>query len=132
MRARRVFPCAPRAKFRFSMAHLGPKHLSPLRKSFIPSRRHSRHTGPRYLANVLLLNPTPLGWPAPVVRNGSHVADGLHLDSRGLEGPNGGLPARSRSFHPYFEALAAESSRRLGRLGCRLLGRARRFLARAL
>ena len=32
----------------------GPKHRSPFRKSFIPSRRQSRQTGPRYLAMVLL------------------------------------------------------------------------------
>ena len=51
---RRVLPWAPGAKLRFSMAHLGPKQRSPFRKSFMPSRRQSRQTGPRYLANRFL------------------------------------------------------------------------------
>src|SRR3990172_3457674 len=139
MRARRVFPCAPGAKFLFSMAHLGPKHRSPLRKSFIPSRRQSRQTGPRYLANFFIsLNTTlasdssPFRRPAAVVRNRGHVADGLHLNSRRLERPDGGLPPGAGSLDSHLEALAAERSCRLRRLGRRLLGGERGSLARAL
>src|SRR4051794_26552210 len=32
------------------MGHFGLRHLSPLRKSFVPSRRQSRQTGPVYRA----------------------------------------------------------------------------------
>src|SRR3990172_5506607 len=139
MRARRVFPCAPGAKFLFSMAHLGPKHRSPLRKSFIPSRRQSRQTGPRYLANFFIsLNTTlasdssPFRRPAAVVRNRGHVADGLHLNSRRLERPDAGPPPRAGSLDSPLEALAAERSRRLRRLGRRLLGGERSSLAGTL
>src|SRR5687768_355615 len=36
------------------MAHFSVKQRSPLRKSFMPSRRQRRQTGPVYLATVLL------------------------------------------------------------------------------
>src|ERR1017187_4951568 len=42
-------------KLRFSMAHFSLWQRSPLRKSFMPSRRHSRQTGPIYLAKLLSL-----------------------------------------------------------------------------
>src|SRR5207245_8556468 len=41
--------CMPGGDERFSNVHL-VKHFSPLRKSFIPSRRQIRQTGPVYLA----------------------------------------------------------------------------------
>ena len=37
---------APGGVGRRSTAHLGVKQRSPLRKSFMPARRHRRHTGP--------------------------------------------------------------------------------------
>src|SRR6266496_919373 len=53
--ALRSLPCWPGAKLRFSMGHLSVKHVVPLRNSFIPSRRHRRHTASLYLAKLLLL-----------------------------------------------------------------------------
>src|SRR5579872_7353544 len=47
-------PCCPGMKLRFSMAHFSEKQRSPLRNSFIPSRRHSRQTGPMYLAITIV------------------------------------------------------------------------------
>src|SRR5580704_2541500 len=47
-------PCCPGMKLRFSIAHFSEKQRSPLRNNFIPSRRHSRHTGPMYLAITLV------------------------------------------------------------------------------
>src|SRR4051812_34695719 len=35
------------------MAHFSVMHREPLRNNFSPSRRHNRHTGPRYLATAL-------------------------------------------------------------------------------
>src|ERR1035437_9709891 len=40
-------------KLRFSMAHFSLWQRSPLRYSFMPSRRHCRQTGPIYLAKLL-------------------------------------------------------------------------------
>src|SRR5512145_35338 len=96
----RRLPCWPGAKRRFSTAHFSPKQRSPFRKSFIPSRRQSRQTGPRILAKCSPLSclatppshPAPLGRPAAVVRNRRHVLDGLDFHADGLEGPDGGLP----------------------------------------
>src|SRR5207249_9988493 len=42
----------PGGQLRFSIAHFSVKQRSPLRKSFIPSRRQSRHFAIRILANV--------------------------------------------------------------------------------
>src|ERR1019366_5512261 len=39
-------------KLRFSMAHFSLWQRSPLRYSFMPSRRHCRQTGPIYLAKL--------------------------------------------------------------------------------
>jgi len=47
---RRAFPCSPGGKFLFSMAHLSVRQRWPFKKSFCPSRRHSRHTASQYLA----------------------------------------------------------------------------------
>src|SRR5438874_1427027 len=48
--ALRSLPCWPGAKLRFSIGHLSLKHFVPLRNSFMPSRRHKRHTASLYLA----------------------------------------------------------------------------------
>src|ERR1017187_9852050 len=49
----RSLPCCPGGKLRFSMAHFSLWQRSPLRSSFMPSRRHCRQTGPIYLAKLL-------------------------------------------------------------------------------
>jgi hypothetical protein len=57
------------------------KQRSPFKKSFCPSRRHSRQTASRCLANSLLLyssrllNTPALGRAAPIVRNRGYVLD---------------------------------------------------------
>src|SRR5215831_5805824 len=103
----RLLPCWPGANRRFSTAHFSEKQRSPFRKSFIPSRRQSRQTGPRILAKCspssecripgtepdasLPSHAAPLGRPASIVGNGCDVLDGLDLHADGLQGPDGGL-----------------------------------------
>src|SRR5438093_3446866 len=80
-------PCWPGGQLRFSIAHFSVKQRSPFRKSFIPSRRQSRHFAIRILANVtspLSLHAPALGRPAAVVRDRSDVADRPHLQPRRL------------------------------------------------
>ena len=43
-------PCSPGGYERRSIAHFSVRQRSPLRKSFMPSRRHSLQLGPVYLA----------------------------------------------------------------------------------
>ncbi len=45
-----TFAVLPGAKPRFSKEHFGLKQRSPFKNNFSPSRRHSLHTGPIYLA----------------------------------------------------------------------------------
>ena len=49
--ALRSLPCWPGTKLRFSIAHFSVWQRSPFRNNFMPSRRHSRQTGPIYRAN---------------------------------------------------------------------------------
>src|SRR5437868_4849752 len=53
--ALRSLPCCPGAKLRFSTGHLSLKHFVPFRNSFMPSRRHRRHTASLYRANLFSL-----------------------------------------------------------------------------
>src|SRR5258708_16117218 len=53
--ALRALPCWPGPNLRFSTGPLSVKHLGPFRKSFMPSRRQRRQTGPLYRANLFLL-----------------------------------------------------------------------------
>ncbi len=56
-------PCSPGGYERRSIAHFSVRHRSPLRNSFIPSRRQMRHFGPRSRAisdPLLLRGRTPL------------------------------------------------------------------------
>src|SRR5207248_7452521 len=45
-------PCSPGGYERRSIAHFSVRQRSPLRKSFMPSRRQTRHFGPRSLATL--------------------------------------------------------------------------------
>src|SRR5215472_6727427 len=58
------------------MPQEGLKHRSPLRNSFIPSRRQRRQTGPEYLANRILLFYTRL------LLGGRHPLCGIGVTSR--------------------------------------------------
>src|SRR5881296_4714840 len=113
------------------MAHLSVKQRAPLRKSFIPSRRQSRHFASRYRAMARLLHPPPLRRAAPVVRNRRHVADRGDLEAHGLERADGGLAASPGPAHEDLDLLEPVLHRLArGDLGGRLRGE-RRALARA-
>src|SRR5436305_9271091 len=75
-------PCSPGGYERRSMAHFSVRQRSPLRKSFIPSRRQTRHLGPRSLAT---LDPPPLARPDAVVRLRRHVLHAEDLEAGSLE-----------------------------------------------
>src|SRR5712691_3702150 len=99
----------------------------------MPSRRHSLQTGPVYLANAMSsLNPAPLGRPATVVRDRSHVLDGLDLDARGLQGADGRLAAGARTLDADVQRTQARVLGHGGGGGGGLLGGEGRALARSL
>src|SRR2546428_3952934 len=99
----------------------------------MPSRRHRRQTGPVYLANAISsLNPAPLGRPATVVRDRSHVLDGLDLDARGLQGADGRLAAGARTLDADVQRTQARVLGHGGGGGGGLLGGEGRALARSL
>src|SRR5205085_10654803 len=115
------------------IAHRSVKQRAPLRKSFIPSRRHSRHLASRYRAIlVLLLHPPPLRRPAAVVRYRRDVTDRGDLEPHGLQRSDGGLTAGPRPPHEHLDLLEPELHRLAGGGLGRRLRRERRALARAL
>src|SRR5207302_7582102 len=107
--------CMPGGELRFSKVHF-VKHFSPLRKSFMPSRRQRRHTGPVYLANYL--DSPSLRRPTAVVRDRRDVGDRGDLEPGGLERADGGLAAGPGSAHEDLDRLEAE----VERLAARVLG----------
>src|SRR2546425_5952209 len=106
--ALRSCPCCPGAKFLFSIPQEGLKHLSPFRNSFIPSLRHSLHTGPIYLAK---LNSPSLGRPAAIVWDRRHISDGADFQTRSLQCPDSGIPSGARPLHTHFEGAHARFTR---------------------
>src|ERR1051325_5029951 len=98
--ALRSCPCCPGAKFLFSIPQEGLKHLSPFRKSFIPSLRHNLHTGPIYLAK---LNSPSLWGMTTVVRYWGYVANCANLDPRSLQRTDRRVASGSRSLHVDLE-----------------------------
>src|SRR5688572_33110317 len=104
----------------------------PFRKRLTPSRRLSRPVGPVYLATLRSLDPTPLGRPAAVVGDGGDVPDGLDLDPRRLQRPDGRLSAAPRPLHADVERAQAVVLGGGGGGGRRLLRREGGALARAL
>src|SRR5579885_2946760 len=98
------------------MAHLSLKHRSTFRNSFSPSRRHSRHTGPRFLATSVYpswcSDTAPLRGTASVMRNGGDILDGSNAESGRLERANCRLASAARALdvnddaaHPHFRRL---------------------------
>src|SRR2546423_4174236 len=94
--ALRSWPCWPGEKFLFSMPQDGLKHLSPFRNSFIPSLRHSLHTGPIYLAK---LNSPSLRRTTTVVRNWSDVTNCANFQTCGLQGSDRRIATGTGSLH---------------------------------
>src|SRR5258707_14952213 len=85
----------------------------------MPSRRQRRQTEPMYLATSVSLDAAPLGRAATGVGDGGDVPDGLDLDPRGLEGPDGRLPAAPLPFHSDVEGSQAALPCRSGAVRCR-------------
>src|SRR6266702_1157131 len=96
----------------------------------MPSRRQRRQTEPMYLATAVSLDAAPLGRAASVVGDGGDVPDGLDLHPRGLQGPDGRLPAASRPLDANVEGAQPALLGRGGGRGGRLLGGEGRPLAR--
>src|SRR2546421_7725129 len=84
------------------MGHLGESHLAPFRYSFIFSRRQSLQSAPVYRAICQYSSdPAPLRGPAAVVRNWCDVLDRPDLQAGRLQGPDGGLPPRTRALDEH-------------------------------
>src|SRR5581483_10130335 len=97
-------PCSPGGYERRSIAHFSVRHRSPLRNSFIPSRRQMRHFGPRSLA---ISDPPSLAGPDAVVRLRRHVLDGQDLEAGRLERADGGLAPGARALDEDLDLLQA-------------------------
>src|SRR5579862_6570856 len=118
------------------MAHFSVKQRKPLRKSFMPSRRQSRQTASRCLANSLFsfealrpsvagillscaarnpysnllispLHAAALGRAATIVRDGSHVLDRVDVQAGGSQGANSGFATRTGPLDANFDRLHA-------------------------
>src|SRR5262245_17720973 len=114
------------------MAQDGLKQRSPLRKSFIPSLRHKRQTGPEYLAKALsLLNSSSLRWTAPVVRDRCDVANRADLETRNLQCADRRIAACTGPLDVHFQRPHAHVTRTVRSGHCRLLGGEWSSLARS-
>src|SRR3990167_5232263 len=99
------------------MAHLTVSQRVPLRKSFMPSRRHSLHFGPMNRDMAVLLDPALLLGAAAVVRQRRHVLDRADVETRRLQGTDRALTARTGTLDAHVDLAHAE----LARLGGALL-----------
>src|SRR5436190_10791389 len=98
-------PCSPGGYERRSIAHFSVRQRSPLRKSFIPSRRHCLHFGLRSRAIRLYLqtsNSPPLLLADAVVRLRGDVPDAEDLQTGGLERADRRLAARARALDEHL------------------------------
>src|SRR3954464_12032487 len=101
-------PCSPGGYERRSIAHFSVRQRSPLRKSFIPSRRHCLHFGERIHRPFTNPTPPPPNTPTPLssllppplllladagVRLRRDVADTEDLEAGGLQRADRGLAA---------------------------------------
>src|SRR5579863_8325049 len=101
------------------MAHLSVRQRWPLRKSFVPSRRHNRQTASLYLAKINLhgethhsimhwldwtrtSDPSSLRRAAAVVRDRSDVSDQAHVQARRGQRTYRRFAARPRSLQSHF------------------------------
>src|SRR5690348_3023523 len=97
-------PCSPGGYERRSIAHFSVRQRSPLRNSFIPSRRQMRHFGPRSRAT---LDPPPLARADAVVRLRRDVFDGQDLEAGGLERADRRLASRTGALDKDLDLLEA-------------------------
>src|SRR5438445_205131 len=97
-------PCSPGGYERRSIAHFAGRQRSPLRKSFMPSRRQTRHFGPRSLAT---LDPPPLSGTDAVVRLRRDVLDAEDLEPGGLERADRRLAPGARALDEDLDLLQA-------------------------
>src|ERR671931_1234781 len=111
------------------MAHFSVRQRSPFRKSFMPSRRQTRHFGPRSRAT---LDPPPLARPYAVVGLRRHVLHAEDLEAGGLKRADRRLPARAGALHEDLDLLEAVLHALAGAGVGGDLGGERRRLARAL
>src|SRR2546426_1297064 len=95
-------PCSPGGYERRSIAHFSVRQRSPLRNSFIPSRRHCLHFGERSLAT---LDPPPLARTHAVVRLRRHVLHAEDLEARRLQRANRSLAAGAWALDEDFHLL---------------------------
>src|SRR5919198_748024 len=86
------------------MAHFSVRQRSPFRKSFMPSRRQTRHLGPRSLAT---LDPPPLARAHAVVGLRRHVLHAEDLEPRGLERSDRRLASGARPLDEDLDLLEA-------------------------
>src|SRR5919198_4371203 len=86
------------------MAHFSVRQRSPFRKSFMPSRRQTRHLGPRSLAT---LDPPPLARAHAVVGLRRHVLHAEDLEPRGLERADRRLASGARPLDEDLDLLEA-------------------------
>src|SRR5579864_3717415 len=98
----------------------------------MPSRRHSRQTGPWYRPIRSPLHPPPLRRPASVVGNRSHILDEADFQARRLQRADRGLPAGSGAFHEDLNRPDAVLHRLAGGVLGGQPGGERRALAGAL
>src|SRR3954471_17615168 len=121
--------CMPGGELRFSKVHF-VTHFSPFRKSFMPSRRQMRQTGPVYRA--ISLDPPPLWRAATVVWDRCDVGDRGDRHAGRLERADRGLTAGARTAHEDFDDLHARVERLARRVLRGDLRGVRSALARAL
>src|SRR5207249_4770341 len=111
---------------RYPISPLPHFSVTPFPHYHIPPLPHSPITTFRYLY------PSPLGWPAPVVRNRRHVADRFHFETDCLQGADRRFAPRARTLHADVERAHAHGLCGVAGVQRRLRGSKRRPLAGTL
>src|SRR3954470_20897359 len=125
-------PCWPGGYARRSTPHFSVRQRSPLRNSFMPSRRHFLHLASVERAIAYPLDPPPLARAAAVVGLRGDVLDRDDLEARGLQRAHGRVAPGARALDEDLDLLQAVLHA-LARAGVgRHLSGERRRLARAL
>src|SRR3978361_1453744 len=100
-------PCWPGGYARRSTPHFSVRQRSPLRNSFMPSRRHFLHLASVERAMPLALHPPPLARAAAVVGLRGDVLDRDHFEAGGLQRADGGVAARAGPLDEDLDLLQA-------------------------
>src|SRR4051794_27565058 len=98
-------PCWPGGYARRSTPHFSVRQRSPLRKSFMPSRRHFLHLASVERAMTDRLDPPPLARAAAVVGLRGDVLDRDHFEPGGLQGAHGRVASRARALDEHLDLL---------------------------